>query len=105
MCVPGLIRNPAKSKSPRSGNLCTRPKHSTLWPKPPDYFAGCPCQLDFLRKQEPSPNKNETANVQLKNLCVDESDPPRDRAPLAGERGAVKPSLEEVLPQMPPFDR
>ena len=33
---------------------------------------------------------SKTANVQLKNLCVDESDPPRDRAPLAGEQGAVK---------------
>ncbi len=33
---------------------------------------------------------SETANVQLNNSCVDESDPPRDCAPLAGEEMVVK---------------
>ncbi|MBO6610458.1 hypothetical protein [Altererythrobacter sp.] len=33
---------------------------------------------------------SETANVQLNNLCVDESDPPRDCAPLAREEMVVK---------------
>ena len=33
---------------------------------------------------------SETANVQLNNSCVDESDPSRDCAPLAGEEIVVK---------------